>query len=203
MADNQSTDRIAFGHWLSGFTDGEGCFALFWNRKGKRSPIGKSAFRISLRNDDREILTHIQLFLNCGYIYYKPSTKDKEQPIATFVVANTDDLVRFVIPHFVEFPLRAKKARDFVLWRNGVELIHAIKKQARKGRGGHGLSIKWTALICDEFQAIHDDLKAVRVYDSPGQPPIIPAQKARLIQQGYLFECSHDGGHWDQTDPKH
>lgn len=56
-------DRNSFGWYITGLTDGEGCFALLLGnharRKQKRSTPSAS-FVINLRDDDREVLQLIQ-----------------------------------------------------------------------------------------------------------------------------------------------
>lgn len=66
-------DRIdpAFGHWLAGFVDGEGCFYIgrICNRKkGVEYVNYRCAFTISLRDDDHAVLHEIRDTLGTGRI---------------------------------------------------------------------------------------------------------------------------------------
>lgn len=132
-------EHEAFGHWLSGFTDGEGNFHLC--RHGKRLKAGKSngffaSFRIGLRVDDKEILESIQAFLGCGSLYPWINCRGRpnDKPQVRLQIACIPDLAGKVIPHFERFPLRAKKAREFSIWKGAVRRIHAIQQRPRRGR---------------------------------------------------------------------
>src|SRR5262245_6823756 len=69
-------DRDEFAHWLTGFTDGEGCFQLrLADTRGRRNPY--ACFGINLRADDVEILRQIQSFWQCGNLCYN-SNRSRE-----------------------------------------------------------------------------------------------------------------------------
>lgn len=132
------SDREAFGHWLSGFTDGEGNFHLV--RHGKRLKNGPSSgfqasFRLSVRVDDQEIIKAIRDYFGCGNIY--PWTNNRghpnDKPQVKFQIASAPVLMRAVVPHFDAYPLRAKKARDYVIWREAVEYINRVQQRPRRG----------------------------------------------------------------------
>jgi LAGLIDADG endonuclease len=113
-------DRDAFGHWLAGFCDGEGCFILSW-RRSPRSVTGIAKFVIAPRDDDRPILEEIRAFLGCGTVHARFHHAGKPQ--SRISVPRVDDLANVVIPTFERFHLRAKKSRDFHIWCRGVRLI--------------------------------------------------------------------------------
>lgn len=137
---NALADREAFGHWLSGFTDGEGNFHLTRPRKKIKTMASntfQAVYRIGLRADDAQIVHLIREYFGCGNIYYSerpchgmPNARRQIK----FHVANVRDLVDIVIPHFDRFPLRAKKARDFTIWREAVMYIDRVQKRSRVGR---------------------------------------------------------------------
>src|SRR5262245_20085151 len=125
-----SIDRDAFGHWLSGFADGESSFVLYAvsdASDGRRESL-RAVFRLSLRVDDAEIIELIRSFWNCGTLTYHaasgPSVNGK--PVISFSISGIKDLVTVVIPHFERHPLRSKKQRDFAIWKEGVALIPAV-----------------------------------------------------------------------------
>jgi hypothetical protein len=68
-----------FGHWLSGFTDGEGCFHGRVVPSRQKSSIIVS-FSIALRADDLRILEEIRQALGVGGIYPVPSREENWQP---------------------------------------------------------------------------------------------------------------------------
>src|SRR4051812_31491650 len=129
-------DREAFGHWLSGFIDGEAHFGLFVDpaKKGHNLPSYRTPFRLSLRDDDIAILRLIQSFWHCGTIKFGANanpTAPNSKPIAYYSVHGLKDLKGILIPHFERYPLRAKKANDYILWKQGVELRCRVQQQPK------------------------------------------------------------------------
>lgn len=161
-------DRDRFGDWLSGFTDGEGCFLLHWQRIRH---VGTARFLLTLRHDDRPILETIQSFWKCGILgYEKPNVphSPNTKPRSFVHVNHLSHLMQIVIPHFERYPLRAKKARDFVIWRQGVEFLYRIKGRRKRTRGWHGGTFPaWTETERHDFQSILASLREQRRYESP------------------------------------
>ena len=171
-------NRDAFGHWLSGFVDGEGCFDLAIHRPGSSAGgTGSARLSIGLRSDDSEILGQIQSFWQCGVKLYDPREGKPGRSKSVLQIVRTDDLVNVIVPHFNAFPLRAKKRRDFVIWREAVVLLHRILKRKRKRRPiGYGQLPKWTLEERAEFRSIWESLKAIRNFKSEPRPAI-PAKR--------------------------
>lgn len=158
-------DRQRFGDWLSGFTDGEGCFQLRISQRSDR-PIyyrPHAGFIISLRADDRYILEEIRSFLACG----KPiAVRDHvgSKPVATYEVTVTSQLINNVIPHFLAHPLRAKKAKDFDIWREAVEYLWHIGQIPTFQKGVQRYSLRWTDDRLEVFNYYVEQLRAIRTY---------------------------------------
>lgn len=158
------SDREAFGHWLSGFTDGEGNFHLARHARVLKSGPSKgfqAFFRIGLRSDDREIVESIQSYWGCGHIYYtsKPNGKSLIQnPQIKYHVTDIASLMEIVVPHFEEFPLRAKKAADFSIWKEAVTHISRVQSKSRSGVQ-KGKCPRWSAadhgLLMDLKNRLH------------------------------------------------
>jgi hypothetical protein len=110
-----------FGHWLAGFTDGEGCFTA--RRQGHTDRSWLCQFTIGLRQDDRPILETIQAELGVGTLRDRPPGKGpiggKPQTIWQTSSKEGCGIVRDV---FRAYPLRSKKARDFHFWSLAVDL---------------------------------------------------------------------------------
>jgi hypothetical protein len=110
-----------FGNWLAGFIDGEGCFLIAAQPCGIRF---YPRFQLKLRADDRAILDEIQAALRIGNRYdYEPTACAKGNDKAQSLWSVTDQAGCVALVAFLdEFPLRAKKARDYAIWR---EAVHA------------------------------------------------------------------------------
>jgi hypothetical protein len=105
---------IDFGHWLAGFVDGEGSFEI--QAKGRGGYFCR--FVIGLRADDLPVLEEIQRVTGLGRIDLDRSNA-RAHPAARWKVCRKADLAELV-RYFERFPLRAKKRRDFELWREAV-----------------------------------------------------------------------------------
>lgn len=107
-----------FGHWLAGFTDGEGCF-LIDKGMGTHSP----RFVLSTRIDDLPILTEIRDRLQMGNIYSKKSMPDgyRRSAAVALHIVRKEHIIQLAAL-FDRYPLRAKKQNDFRIWRIAVAL---------------------------------------------------------------------------------
>ena len=159
-------DKESFGHWLSGFTDGEGCFCI-GHRIDDGSWVVTNLFQIGLRFDDVEILEKIKSYLNCGKIRYRKEQKIGN-PSCTFSVINTKDLSDKVIPFFSSYKLRAKKSKDFLVWKKAVELIQEVKSRPFSfSLGRIGMLPKWKETERKELEKLASDLRNTREYIPP------------------------------------
>jgi hypothetical protein len=175
-------DRDAFGHWLSGFTDGEACFWVGSNRsasmvKAIGKPYRMAWFTIKLRADDSDILRLIQSYFQCGRFVTNMENGCKvpnARPQVGFTVARVEDLHNVIVPHFDRYPLRAKKARDFQIWKRAVAILHSVKSDRIRSLGkdrtnGHfkGTFAKWSPEQDAEFASLVTLLRETRKLTTP------------------------------------
>jgi hypothetical protein len=104
--------------WFAGFADGEGCFAFFV-KTGRATGQIQPIFRIGLRADDGPILRELAAAFGGSVGIRSRTRRGAEHPCCEWTVASKKDLAGLV-RYFDEFPLRAKKARDYAIWREGV-----------------------------------------------------------------------------------
>jgi hypothetical protein len=126
--------------WLSGFADGEGYFQL-----RKQNSCGwrvEPRFRIHLRCDDILILHALQTAFG-GNVRRGRNGDWNAQ--AHWLLSSKRDLVG-IVDYFDRFPLRAKKAREYEIWREAV-LLYADSS------GVH-----------PELFVLHDQLLEARVF---------------------------------------
>lgn len=109
-----------FGNWFAGFTDGEGCFGIF--NRNCENPRTNCVFTINLRVDDRPILEEIRNMLKIGTIHNKPPricdthTTQAQSRFQVHAITECAELVKV----FEKYPLRAKKQKDFLIWKQAV-----------------------------------------------------------------------------------
>lgn len=174
-------DRDAFGHWLSGFVDGEGCFFLSCMRKRQRERRTPCAvFKLSLRSDDAEVLSLIRSFWGVGNILATGNARSKTRakPATIYTVGCAADQERILVPHFDRYPLRAKKRNDFLIWKDAVQLIMGVK--GRRGRR------KWSAAEYARFRNLHDALRHQRKFS---EGPVAAPATVLAPTQVLLFDA--------------
>lgn len=150
------------GDYIAGFVDGEGCFALKFRRDIRRErkniPIyfyWDIEFAIVLRADDSNILERIRMTLNCGNI----STTKRGQ--CRYSVNKIDDLSNKIIPFFINYPLQAKKANDFGLWKEAAEIFDRTQRKIlNRIPGARGFSkTLWNPEDLRRLLEIHEEMK--------------------------------------------
>jgi hypothetical protein len=104
-----------FGNYMAGLIDGEGCFGINEQRQHKHlKPMYYPRFNIHLRADDLPILLQVKDFLGVGKIYFHNNIE--RNPMVSYQIDNVKDLMKLVEVLDV-CPLRAKKAREYQIWR--------------------------------------------------------------------------------------
>lgn len=121
-----------FGHWLAGFIDGEGCFSILYRSTNRTYACGLT---IALRDDDAAVLEAIRETLGFGSLSAIRRSASKRgfdtKPGALWRAGTRLDCLRLV-RLLDRYPLRAKKARDFTIWREAVAVWLGVHQ------GGHG-----------------------------------------------------------------
>jgi hypothetical protein len=110
----------SFGHWFAGFVDGEGCFRI----KPTNMGTFQCRFSIGLRADDAPILHEIRARTGVGILVHSGRNSIQQEQWRLEVNRKADG-VRLV-EIFDDFPLRAKKARDFAIWREAVSVWSSV-----------------------------------------------------------------------------
>lgn len=148
----------AFGNWLAGFVDGEGCFSL--NACGPLTLAGTRAIKcsltVSLRADDLPILEEARELTGCGTVRtadYSGGVPN-HWPRAVWVVCDRQGSSR-ICDLFDRYPLRAKKARDYALWREAVYEWNGLNRRER-------------------MEAFKVALSGIRRYESRHRPLAVP-----------------------------
>jgi hypothetical protein len=159
----------AEGHWLAGLVDGEGCFFLSTNRT--RTARGYDRlyrvltfeFKLALRADDIATVTGARDLLGVGTIRVNKrggrTTSTNAKPQARLVVYAREDIPR-IIDFFTRYPLRSKKARDFVIWATAFGQLEEFIRETPLTNWSHGRKIVLSGKR-RRFKTIPDELWAV------------------------------------------
>lgn len=113
--------------FVTGFTDGEGCFMISFGKSEARFGFRiRAIFQINLHKKDLELLKNIQIFF--GGIGYITNAKYN----SAFRVRSIKDL-QVIIAHFDKFPLKTKKQADFELFKCAVDKLSRKEHLKLKG----------------------------------------------------------------------
>ena len=114
--------------YVTGFTDGEGCFFIGINSDSnyKTGYRVKAIFLIGLHEKDLALLKQIQLFFGVGKI-----TKLGIESIQ-FRVSSLEDL-NLIINHFDNYPLLTRKQSDYLLFKEVINLMKEGKHLTLEG----------------------------------------------------------------------
>jgi len=153
----------AFGHWIAGFTDGEGHFdgIMIINQNGYRQL--NMSFQINLRADDKPILEMIHNTLGVGHLFHRPR-HPPTKPQTLYVVRRTADLYHVIVPLFEKYPLRAKKRKDFEVWKRLIDIKY--HEGGHKGRGRHHGSVPLPESFWEKVEPLVGQLKEGRKFKS-------------------------------------
>ena len=123
-ADNQQ-ERLGIAEWITGFTDGEGCFSISVVRNsGCR--LGwqvQHEFAITQSAISVEALEVVRTHMGCGTVVLHRRHDNHKAPLAEYSVKRRRDLVAVIIPFFEAHPLMTAKRRDFELFKMVIDLV--------------------------------------------------------------------------------
>jgi hypothetical protein len=118
-------ERPGFEQWVVGFVDGEGCFSISIVRNhGVR--LGwqvQHEFVVTQGAHSRDVLTRLQRFFGCGYVYESERSDDHRWPLMRYAVRRRADLRGTIIPFFGEHPLITAKRTDFDRFRGVIAMM--------------------------------------------------------------------------------
>lgn len=143
----------AFLNWLAGFIDGEGSFLIYGSPRPRHCRM-----TIQVRDDDAPIIEEIINRTGIGTSQTLPARGRSNTRVAWQVWTKPDCLALVAV--LDEHPLRAKKATDYLIWREAVALWASVDRGADNER-------VWNAL--GELKEL---LAESRVYRGERQVPL-------------------------------
>ena len=133
-ADNQQ-ERLKTAGWISGFTDGEGCFTISVI-KNSTTRFGKQIFPefvITQGAKSLSALEYIKKFFGCGSIILNKRYDNHNEYLYRYCVRSILELKEIIIPFFQEFPLRTYKHKDFLIFKKVINMMSKKKHLTEKG----------------------------------------------------------------------
>ncbi len=111
---------MEFSSYISGFTDGEGCFSISFSKRSKFK-VGievRPSFSLSQHERNLEVLKKIHNFFKVGSIRYS-----KRDSNFKYEVRSIKDLTTIIIPYFEKNQLLTSKRHDFEIFSKVCKLI--------------------------------------------------------------------------------
>nr|BBH42944.1 LAGLIDADG homing endonuclease [Marophrys sp. SRT127] len=118
----ESPPGILYAWWITGFTDGDGCFSIsFAKRLRLNTKIDvRAGFSISQHMRSKSTLEQIQAFFGCGSLRFDKRDHNYkfDTPGGTLICISDK-----IIPHFTKYPCLTAKQTDFLLLQRAIKLI--------------------------------------------------------------------------------
>ena len=115
--------------WITGFTDGEGCFHISVNPHPEMS-VGYQVlpeFTIVQHQKDIQVLHALKAYFKCGVV--RTNHGDRY----AYRVRGIEHLTSIIIPFFEKNKLRTKKKLDFLAFRDVLRLMEQKKHLTAEG----------------------------------------------------------------------
>ena len=106
------------GHYIAGFTDGEGSFNVSVKKRNDYREEWKLTASFNISQKDRVILSWIKKILGCGTL------RERSDGVVYYEVTNINALQEKIIPFFNTYGfISANKKRNFSIFKNIVSLM--------------------------------------------------------------------------------
>ncbi|TAL49419.1 hypothetical protein EPN83_00720 [Patescibacteria group bacterium] len=122
-------------HHVVGFIDGEGSFSISIGKHKtlKRGFEVRPEFEIEVRKDDQEILERILITIGAGRIYDLSYERYGWFPHAKYKITSIWDMKEYLFPFLDRYPLQAKKAKSYKLFKSVVLMVCNKEHLSDKG----------------------------------------------------------------------
>ncbi len=134
-ADNQQ-ERLKTAYWITGFTDGEGCFSIAVINN-KTTKFGKQIFPEFVITQGVKSLTALEKirdFFNCGNIFINKRYDNHNENLYRYCVRSINELNTKIVPFFKKYPLQTYKQKDFLIFEKVIKLMIKREHLNKKGR---------------------------------------------------------------------
>jgi hypothetical protein len=105
--------------FVTGLTDAEGCFLILApkNYKSKFKVYFSLKYKISMLDNEVELLKMVKSFFNCGVL------RQNNNGTVDFEINDFSSLKTILIPHFLKYPLRGTKYLDFLSFKEASHIF--------------------------------------------------------------------------------
>ena len=123
--------------YVCGFIDGEGSFSISIGKHKtlKRGYEVRPEFEIEVRKDDQEVLERILITIGIGRIYDCSYDRYGWYPHVKYKITSIWDMKEFLFPFLDSYPLQAKKAKAYAIFREIVLMVCEKKHLSDAGFG--------------------------------------------------------------------
>src|SRR3989338_10290241 len=124
------TKQRDLNEYISGFTDGEGCFSVSFSKRDKIL-VGwetKPSFSVNQNEGRAKTLFLLQEEFKCGFM-----RRDFSDKTLKYEVRSLEDLIKHVIPHFEKYPMLSTKQTDFESFKKICFLMQKGLHKEKKG----------------------------------------------------------------------
>nr|AAL34390.1 putative protein [Chlorosarcina brevispinosa] len=118
--------------WITGFSDGEGCFHISF----EKNPIRKLQFRVSfsISQNASSYVSAIQKIAICFGSTGKTQNIRVDRHTVKYETRNVDHIVNSIIPHFEKYPLQSNKQYDFEKFKEICFFIKSEKPLSKESK---------------------------------------------------------------------
>lgn len=111
-------------------TDAEGSFSIIHNKdnRAKFNTSIRLRFKITMLNNEIELINKVKNFFNCGYI------SNEKNHTVNFLVNDLESIRNVILPHFNKYPLRGTKYLDYMSFKDASEIINSKYHLTEEGR---------------------------------------------------------------------
>jgi len=145
--------------WLSGFTNGEGCFtaSLILDKRSMWGLLPQCEFNITQSMHDLILLEPINLFFNnSGGVY------PRQNNVGTVSFRKISVLKDTIIPFFIKYPFIGRKSKEFERWIELVNLLY-LKKHLGDTLDSRHSFIQFSHILIDLNPSLINPTKLIRL----------------------------------------
>lgn len=113
--------KIIDPYWITGFTDGKGCFQIFIINNKKTLLKKQVQLEFTITQKTPQILYSIKNYFGCGYVVLN----NKKNNIYCYRVRKLKHINNYIVPFFNKFSLKVKN----VMYKKFLYALHLLNNE--------------------------------------------------------------------------